>query len=176
MIRRKDQSNWKEWEEHAPTESNTHFDNNIKFFYKDFNEEEIKNISIERALELRKLAKAIEYRRYNPKSSDYKGFGKLSNTADHLRMRSEKYGINSTAEQHLVFMLHIDPTFEGLKIFYEAKTKEELRQKCSTKFGIDDNNFLKNLLKTEKIFAIKFMSIDERKELDREIIKRKLQR
>ena len=140
----------------------------IRQFYTDFNEVEVEKVNSDRIKELQEKAKRVQFNKMNPKPLDYSPIGRYANTLAHIRMNSKRYNLHSTAEQFLLFMFHIDPTFEAFKIFSESNNMDEVKQKMHNRFGV----YHCGLIKTEKAYITKLMKEKERQLIEEEIEER----
>lgn len=144
----------------------------INAFYKDFPtelpmnkiEEGFNDISDERIEELKKLVHKVNSRRISVDSSIFHGARKHSNLMNHLRTNKHLYGLESSSEMYMLFVLCADPNLEALLMYLEANKLNDARYKLEAKFGVADFK----LVKLERIYLKKFISKEEKEKFDEE--------
>lgn len=136
-------------------------------FYNYLNGTNFKNINQEKLQEL--LDEARKYDKIiNNEKKYFSRTNKLIKTINKIKSRALKINCDMKAESAILFVLLIDPNFEAFKIYGECNTIKEIKEKMNNYFGFFD----KNLVKLEKMYIKKFLSKEQKKEIDEEIEKR----
>ena len=135
----------------------------LNAFYKSINGGNFKGIDTEKLNELQELAKVYRNSFYNnQRNSEY------IETMNRIKCRSIVNISNPKAENTILFIFSVDPTFEAIKIYGECNHIKQIKEKMIKYFGIYD----KNLIIIEKAFIKRFLSKIEINGLEEEIEKR----
>lgn len=127
--------------------------------FRSINEEKIKELYDE-ANELAKI--------FSNKAYFFTRTAKLVKIINKIKTRPNKKDCDMKAESAILFILLVDPTFEATKIYGECNNTTEIKDKMTNYFGYFD----KNLVKLEKMYIKKFLSKEQKIEIDEEIEER----